>query len=139
MVPPPRPIGLEVDRSSRAIVTLLCLLGAGAPASAQSLKVPTIVFAGAALADWSTTHYNLSHGHHEANPMLWWLNDKPGPTVVIGASIDVAGVWLVNRYLGRRHPKLTAIGLYLSAGVRLALSVDNFTHRQARRSAPPLP
>ena len=92
------------------------------------------MFAGAALTDWSTTHYNLSHGHHEANPMLGWLNDKPGPTVVVGAAIDVAGVWLVNRYLGRKHPKLTAIGLYLAAGFRVALSVDNFSHRHSHWS-----
>jgi hypothetical protein len=123
-----------VDKSIRTIVTLLCLLGVSAGASAQSVKVPTIVFAGAALADWSTTHYNLSQGNHEANPMLVWLNDKPGPTVIVGASVDVVGVWLVNRYLGRKHPKLTAIGLYLSAGFRVALSINNFTHRHSGRS-----
>lgn len=103
------------------------VLSVALPAQAQEhpLRLPTLVFAGAAAADWTTTYQNLSPRGRETNPLLGMFNNQPVPTVIAGASLDLAAAWAWNRFVGRSHPKLAAAGLYLAAGVRVLLATRN--------------
>ena len=110
-----------------AVVTLFFLvcMADGLPASAQSLKLPTLVYAGAVTADWSSTYRTLSLGGTERNIALRFLHDDPVKTVVVGAAMDAIGAWVWNRYIGKTHPKLATIGLYAAAGFRTWCAVRN--------------
>lgn len=123
---------------TRVMIALaLMLLVGAASASAQSLKVPTAVFAGAAAADWTSTYRNLRGvDGREANPTIAVCHGSerhgtcgPLTTVVLGAAIDAAGVVAWNRIVGRRHPKLAAVGLYAASAFRGYLAYRNTTHR----------
>lgn len=98
----------------------------------ESLKTATVVFAVAASLDWGSTYQFLDAGTlQEVNPMLAWLKNQPVKTVAVGAAIDVAGVYLWNRTVGRKYPKLAKVGLFLAAVHRLFLAHQGFTrHRQ---------
>ena len=113
-------------------VLLLFALGslpAAAQDAAPSLKIPTIVFAGAAAADWTTTYAALASGEfRECDPLLTFTKNRPVPTVVFGAALDVAAVWAWRRAVGRRHPKLAALGLYVAAGLQASIAARNL-HR----------
>jgi hypothetical protein len=112
-------------------LVLAFVLVCGLPAvSAQSLRVPTTVFALSSMADWSSTYVGLSNGTGEQNPLLWFTESRPLPTVLVGASMDVAAVWAWNRYVGRSHPKLARIGLYVAAGFRFWLTYRNVSSLQ---------
>jgi hypothetical protein len=107
------------------------------PASAPSVDqiVPAsdwtaqAVFLSAAAADWASTYIVLSTGPAatEANPELAWLNGHPRAIVALGAGTDVVGVWLLQRFVGRHHPRVTSGALYLAAGFRVALTVRNLS------------
>lgn len=115
-------------QGARALVLgglIVMTLAPASTASAQSLKMPTLVFAGAASADWVTTYQAQQRGTQENNPLLSWLNTRPGPLVATGAALDVAGLWAWNRYVGRAHPKIAMAGLYAAAGFRLWLATNN--------------
>jgi len=90
-----------------------------------SLAGPLTVFAGAAAADWATTYYVLHQGGHEQNPLLSPAHSQPLPTVALGVAIDVVGAWVWVHYVGRSHPRLAAMGLYVMAGFRAGLAVHN--------------
>lgn len=109
-----------------AIVLLGLLIAApGAAQESSSLTVPTIIFAGASAADWATTYRNLSPYGHESNPLLLVFHDRPAPTVLAGAALDGVGAWAWDRYVGRRHPKLAAVGLYAASGFRVFIAARN--------------
>lgn len=115
-----------------AAYLLLGCLGFAGQASAQSLTMPNIVFAGAAAADWATTYHFLSNNpgwHHEGNPLLAWADDRTGETIAAGIAMDVVGAWALNRFVGRRHPKLAAFGLYAWAGLRGTMAARNYQMR----------
>ena len=103
----------------------LLVLVMAASASAQSLKRPTAAFAIAAGADWTTTAVGLAGGAREQNPLLKPFHRDPASTVAAGALIDIAGVRLWNRRVGRHHPKLAAAGLYVAAAFRTYLAIHN--------------
>lgn len=111
---------------------------------AHPLRLPTLVFAGAAAADWTTTYRNLSPGPtwdrgQEWNPLLSPLHNRPVPTVLAGAALDVVGVWAWDRFVGRKHPKLAAIGLYAGAGLRIWLASRNTLRLNTLSAAPSCP
>lgn len=113
----------------RIAAALLALLLVASPASAQSLKLPIVVFGASAMTDWTSTTYALSHGCHEDNPTINWLQPVSGTPGVIaaGAAIDVAGGYLWVHFVGRHHPKLAAAGLYVASAFRFTLAARNFS------------
>lgn len=128
----------------RSGLLALALLSIGTPVQCQTsehLKLPTLIFAGAAAADWASTYRNLAPYGHEANPLLQPFHDQPVPTVIAGAALDVAAVWTWNRFIGRRHPKMAALGLYAAAGFRVwmaARNVQRWEQRPVVAICPPL-
>lgn len=115
-------------------VLAVCMLAASS-AHAQSerdtpetLKLPTIVWASAAAADWITT-YRFSTGYadllHETNPLIRGLDQHPAWLVTAGASIDVATWWAGNRFLGQSHPRWMKAALYGGAAFRVYLAAYN--------------
>jgi hypothetical protein len=103
----------------------LFLLAMPSLARAQSLKIPTAVFAIAAAGDWATTAVGLAGGAREQNPLLKRFRRNPTSTVAAGALIDLAGVCLWNRAVGHHHPKLAVAGLYTAAAFRTYLAIHN--------------
>jgi len=103
------------------------------PASAQDdraspLKLPTIVWATAAGADWITTYHFSSEYRdllHEENPLIRGLDRHPAWLVTAGGAIDVATWWVGNRFLGRTHPRWMAAALYGGAAFRVYLATYN--------------
>lgn len=84
------------------------------------LAVPTAAFAGAAVSDWVTTYYGISHQKFvEGNRLISPLQDRPALMISAGAAMDVGALMIWKRYVGRNHPKLAAAGLYAVTGVRL--------------------
>lgn len=121
--------GAGGGRGATLLVILILLSGgvAAAQMPAPSLKVPTTLFAVAASADWATTHRILSTvpGAREANPMLGITHSHPTRTVLLGAALDVAGVWATHRFVAKKHPKWAKVGLYAATAFRLALVARN--------------
>lgn len=115
------------------LFSALLLTFSALPASAQSLRLPTLVFAAGAAADWSATIAVRHNPYlHESNPLLKGLDAHHQALMVLtGASIDAAGVLAWNRLVGRHHPKLAALGLYAGAAGRIWLAQRNlhFDHR----------
>ena len=114
----------------RTALLVLGLVVMPRPASSQDvkpqgLKLPTIVFAGAAGTDWVTTYRNVTRGGSEANPLLSPLRSKPKGMVALGAGMDIAGVLAWNHFIGRRHPRLAAVGLYVAAAARAYIAYRN--------------
>lgn len=106
---------------------LVAALFVARPAAAQSLKIPTLVFAGAASADWVTTYRFLTATpkHLEGNPLLGFTHSKPAATLAAGIAIDAGTLYLVHRVVGPKHPKIAAFGLYAVAGFRAAIAYSN--------------
>ena len=115
--------------SMRIAKLLFLVLLVASPAMAQdskpSLKLPTVVFTAGATADWITTYRNVTRRGSEANPLLRPLREHPKALVATGAAMDVAGVLIWNHYMGRNHPKLGMIGLYVAAGARFYMAYKN--------------
>src|SRR5438105_4116833 len=92
--------------SSLVMVTLLVVLALPGTTAAQdrpqSLKLPTMMFGAAALADWATTYHALkNYDVREANPFLRPLDREPGKMVGLGAAIDVGLTAGWNYSVGR--------------------------------------
>lgn len=105
--------------------TLLLLLLVATPAQAQSLKLPTAVFASAAATDWASTYVGVTRHHQlEQNPLINQLQSRPVEMVVTGAAIDAAGV-VAWQHLMRHHTRIGAVGLYVGAAARLYLATRN--------------
>ena len=120
-------------------VVLLCLIALPRSSAAQErpgLKVPTLMFGGAALADWASTYHALKNFHvREANPLLRPFDSQPGRMVGLGGAIDVGLVAAWNLSVGRTHPRVAATGLWAATAFRAYLAFHNFqnTRRSARR------
>jgi hypothetical protein len=113
-------------------VTLTTL--AHAQPDGSSLKLPTAIYLGAASADVATTICCQHAGCKEDNPLVSWL--KPQGTavmLVVGEAADLTGLWARNRFVGRKHPRLAKVGLYVVAGVRVAVAARNFREGRAQR------
>lgn len=97
---------------------------------------PTIAAGGAATADWVTTYHAIKfYKVQEQNPFLKPLQSSPGPMVMVGGFMDVAGLSVWNLAVGPRHPKIAAAGLWTMTGFRVYLAVHNHMneHRAERR------
>ncbi len=106
------------------LITALILIPTSA--RAQSLALPTSVFASAATADWASTYRAVTRYHlHEDNPLINRLADRPALMITAGAALDVAGTAAWLRYVGRRHPRIVAAGLYVAAAGRFYLAARN--------------
>lgn len=107
----------------------LMLISLGVSASAQSLKLPTLVYTGAMFADWSTTA--LSHPPdgvtvHETAPIINRLEaNHPKLMYAVGASIDAASIYAIHKFIGKRHPKVATVVFYAGAAIRGTLAVRN--------------
>lgn len=108
-----------------AIASFIFVLIGTPSASAQDLKVPNSVFIAAATADWVSTYQFSQRGARETNPLIKGLQSRPAVMVAAGAGIDLAGLWLWNRYVGKSHPRLAAVGLYAATGFRVFLAARN--------------
>ena len=111
----------------KILTVVAVLLFASSPVQAQSLKIPTIVYASASAADWASTGYCLSSGKcREANPLYSWAEPQFGSqgVIAIGAASDVAATLLL-RHVGVKHPKAVKVALYALSAYRLALTASN--------------
>lgn len=108
------------------LLAAVILVGSGPRGSAQSLTLPTLVWGAAAATDWASTAVMLRRGNVEDNPTLKWAQRSPAGLIALGAAQDAAGLWLMNRWLGHRHPRAKAATLYALSGWRLSLGVHNF-------------
>src|SRR5580700_9251172 len=108
------------------LLAAVILVGSGLPGCAQSLTLPTLVWGATAATDWASTAVMLRRGNVEDNPTLKWAQGSPAGLIALGAAQDAAGLWLMNKWLGHRHPKARAVTLYALSGWRLSLGVHNF-------------
>lgn len=137
----------------RFILATIAIIFFSATASAQEmpasdttpkyLKISIGVFAGAAAADDASTWY-FSNYHRdwlsERNPLVSGLDRHPIALTAAIASIDVTGAWAWKRYVGRKHPRLAAVGFYAAAGLRTWFAIHNIRNiANAPPSAPPAP
>jgi len=90
-----------------------------------SLKVPTVVFMTAAAADWATT-YRVGSAGVESNPLLHWTEPNQELLITVAVATDLAGLYAWNRLVGRKHPKIAAVGLYAMSGMRFWLAYRNY-------------
>lgn len=96
-----------------------------------SLKLPTAMFAAAAVADWATTYHGLKHYRlREANPVLRPFDDTPAKMVLIGGAIDVGAVAAWHYAVGRNHPRIATAGLWTMTAFRAYLAVHNIRNQQ---------
>jgi len=128
----------------RALMLGLLCVSLTSPAFAEettpspSLKLPTVVFAGAVAADLTTTVVFLTHGDREGNPFLGWTNNHPVATPIAAGAMTAVGTWAWNRYVGRKHPKLARIGLYIGAFIEVGFALKNTRHDPPPRQVPSL-
>jgi hypothetical protein len=104
-------------------------------ASAQelrpSLKIPTTIASVAAAADWASTYHAMTNYHvRETNLLLQPFQKSPGKLVLVGAAIDAATFTAWNTWVGPRHPKVAAAGMWAMAGFRAYLVVHNIRNTQ---------
>lgn len=130
----------HIIRGRTAIAALLILCASPIPALAQEtapdLRLPTIVASAAAAADWATTYHALKNYQlREVNPLLRPWQETPGKLVTAGAVMDAVAFSAWNVTMGRRHPKIAAVGLWAMAGFRAYLAIHNMrnTQRAAKR------
>jgi hypothetical protein len=97
-----------------------------------SLRRATAVYAIAGALDVASTAAFVLRGGHEGNPLLAPMQDKPALMLTVGVATSVTGVWAWNRFVGRKHPKIAAIGLYAAAGVHAFLAARNYQKHRDR-------
>ena len=101
------------------------------PNDRPSLKLPTTLFAAAAVADWATTYHGIKNYRlREANPVLQPFQKTPAKMVLIGGMIDVGAVAAWNYGVGRKHPRVAAAGLWTMTAFRAYLAVHNIRNQQ---------
>lgn len=122
-------IGSTPAAAQEAAPTAPILVRPPTPRRERALTVPTVVFMSAAVSDMASTYVtNRWGGLHEQNPTLNWLQPHPLAMVALGAAMDVAGVRAWNHFVGTKHPRLAAAGLYAGAAFRTFLAARNL-HR----------
>lgn len=109
------------------------LLVIGSPASAEPLKIPISIYAAGAAADLQSTYMFLTaeDASHEHNPLGRWLAGSPKGLVMFDVGVEVAGGFLLHKWIGKRHPRLERVIYYTAAGVRFGAAAYNYTHWQA--------
>lgn len=96
-----------------------------------SLRVPTTIASFAAAADWASTYHAMTNYHvRETNFLLQPFQKSPGKLVLVGAAIDAATFTAWNTWVGPRHPKVAAAGMWAMAGFRAYLVVHNLRNTQ---------
>jgi hypothetical protein len=126
----------------RLVAALFVVFVLPARISAQelrpSLRIPTTVASIAAAADWASTYHAMSNYHvRETNILLQPFQKSPGKLVVVGAAIDVATFTAWNKFIGPRHPRAAAAGMWAMAGFRAYLVVHNIRNEQKALSRTP--
>jgi hypothetical protein len=63
----------------------------------------------------------------EATPGYRYFNDHGGPPAVfaVGAAVDLTALWVVNRYVAPKHPRMVRLGLYAAAVYRGYYAIKN--------------
>jgi hypothetical protein len=117
------------------VVWLLAALLGATDAAAQelrpSLKIPTTIASVAAAADWASTYHAMNNYHvRETNILLQPFQKSPGKLVLVGAAIDAATFTAWNTWVGPRHPKVAAAGMWAMAGFRAYLVFHNIRNTQ---------
>lgn len=96
---------------------------------AEPLKVPMAFYASAAALDLHSTYNVLQfEKKHEANPLGRWLEDQPVALVAFSAATDATTVYLLHRWVGKRHPRFEKVALYVAGAVRIAAAAHNYTN-----------
>jgi hypothetical protein len=116
-----------------AALFVVCLLphSAAAQELRPSLKLPTTFASIAAAADWATTYHAMTNYHiRETNVLLQPWQKSPGQLVAVGAAIDAATFTAWNLWMGPRHPKVAAAGMWAVAGFRSYLVFHNLRNEQ---------
>lgn len=105
---------------------LCCLLVSSEPKPAPSLKAATITVAVSVLADIVSTYRFIDAGTAtELNPLYKPFREHKWPVVASMAVLGTSSAWAWNKYVGRKHPRLAKVGLYLAAVVNIALATHN--------------
>jgi hypothetical protein len=112
------------------LILYCCLVVGSVSHQAPSLRSPeAIVYMGASAADLATTYRFLADGElFEVNPIGKRLGRRPALVVGLGAAADVAGLYLWQKHIARKWPRLGKVGLYVAAGFRVYLAVRNERH-----------
>ena len=131
---------LLFSRTARRLLAALFLVSiCPAVAAAQepppSLKLPTYAASIASAADWASTYHALKYYKvREVNPLLSPLESSPGSLVTMGAMIDAGAFSAWNLTVGRKSPKVAAVGLWGMAVFRSYLAIHNLRNtRKAER------
>jgi hypothetical protein len=100
----------------------------------SSLKLPTMIYAGAAAADvWSTADC-LRAGCNETNPAISWLQPQGATTMLaVGEGLDAFAVYAVHKWIAPKHPTLAKVGLYATAGLRASFAASNWRQAALQR------
>jgi hypothetical protein len=131
---------LLFSRPTRRLLAVLfvvsvCPAVAAAQETTPSLKLPTYAASIASAADWASTYHALKYYKvREVNPLLSPLESSPGSLVTIGAMIDAGAFSAWNLTVGRKSPKVAAVGLWGMAVFRSYLAIHNLRNtRKAER------
>ncbi len=120
-----------MTRATFAALALLWVAPCAAQDMPRPLRLATIAASTAAAADWASTYHNLAHYHtREDNPLLRPLDGRPATMVAVGAAIDAGAITAWNLTIGKKHPKLAAVGLWAMVGFRSYLVVHNLRVQQ---------
>ncbi len=130
--------GRYAKRAAKVVTVLALALLLPSLASAQerpSLKLPTLVYAGAALVDdWSTVDCSRI-GCHERNPTLRWVEPYGlTPMLTLNEGISAAGIWALHKWMAPTHPKLAAGTIYAVAGLRVNQARLNWREADKQRA-----
>lgn len=112
-------------RSILAVVVALLALPVAAKAQDGVLRHAEQVYVVAAAADWTTTIAALDAGGTERNPVDRLFGSSPNAVRASMVLVDVAGEAAWTRWVGVRHPRLAAVGLYAMASVRVWAAAHN--------------
>lgn len=129
----------EWQRPSSRIIPLAFMLALlPTLASAQerpSMKLPTLVYAGAAALDvWSTADC-LSVGCVERNPIIAWAQPHgTAKMLVFGEALDALSIAAVHRWIAPKHPKIATVGLYAGAVLRTSIAARNWQQAKEQRA-----
>jgi hypothetical protein len=107
-------------------------------ASAQSLKLPTILYTGVVTADIVTTRWSQTDPTvHEGGKFSSYafLDGHPNALMATMVGVDTATVLLVRK-MGKNHPKLATITFYSLTALRTTAVINNI---RVMRSAAPIP
>ena len=118
---------------------MLASLLIAAPVSAQSLKVPTLLYSGVAVAVWITTANHPPglyddptyadgqrfHVVQESNPIGHLFQNNLPVMFAAGVAGDALTVLAMNRFVAPHHPRIATFALYGIAAVRIGFIAHN--------------